>query len=554
MLLNNLKFRKQIKTHISLLFIVFITNQLIAAPTTTYHDPTIIYSPRGIYRFKNPEESKKISLRKPSFSITPYYQSASGARNKDGIKVPLGDRLGQWNMMALFYGFDASPIEKKFDLRGKRIAFPITTLTNGKGFLDTTPKTGDYPGALATAKTNYPNLYKAFQTIFDHNTNSLGGAAINRPNVALLAGINADASLIPTQGIISVPLKFEKVGARTECILNLTKQLSIIVQSGFADYKQSAASYNDQTVSDTAIQLTLTTTSALKLIAQDLGINLTRVANNGLEDTNVKIAFSKECPFLDDKNNLMVNINPWLALGAWIPTAKKQCQDNPYSLALGNDGFFGLSLEGALNFDFPELLTLGFGGGISIFQKQTLFNQRCPSDPRQVGLIPWKTDMNKRLGAAWNFNISLQARNFIEKLSCYADYTFAKKERDEIELTNENTTPHTAYALQVAIPFTGGGGIPLAANFSPVGIPSGLNLSLNSDDVSIYEPQDYPINTLFYPEKLQEESEWKAQTLNCGLIYDLTKDLSFGFGFVTHFAGLRVYKSHTFMGSVNFTF
>lgn len=552
MLENHVKFIKQIKTTFLLFLIITLTNQLIAAPTTTYHDPTIIYSPRGIYRFNNPEDSKKISLRKPSFTITPYYQSASGARNKDGIKVPLGDRLGQWNMMALFYGFDASPIEKKFDLRGKRLAFPVTALN--KGVLDTRPKNGDTPGALAKAKTNYPNLFNAFQAIFNNGAPASTGSVTLRDNVTLLAGINAPASLVPTQGIISVPLKFEKVGARTECVLNLTKQISVMIQSGFADYKQSAASYNDQTISDTAIQLTLTTTSALKLVAQDLGINLTRVANSGFEDTNVKIAFSKECPFRDDKNELMVTINPWLAVGAWIPTAKKKCQDNPYSLALGNDGFFGLSFEGALNFDFPELLTLGFGAGISVFQKQTLFDQRCPSDQRQAGLIPWKTDMYKRLGAAWNFNISLQSRNFIDKLSFYADYTFAKKERDEIELTNANTTPHIPYALQVAVPFTGGGGIPLAENFSPTGVPTGLDLSLNDDDVPVYEPQQYPINTLFCPEKLQEESEWKAQTVNCGLIYDITKDLSFGLGFITHFAGLRVYKTHTFMGSLNLTF
>ena len=549
MLFNKLKFIKHITT--TSIFIFFsISSMIIAAPTTTYHDPTIIFTPRGLNRFSENLSPKKISLRKPTFSITPYYQSASGARDKDGVKVPLGDRLGQWNMMALFYGFDASPAEKKFDLRGQRLAYPVTALN--KGVLDLTPVTnGDYPGALETSKTNYPNLFNAFQTIFNQDANTAvvdNSLVINRPNVQLLAGINADKALLATEGIMSVPIKFEKIGARTEFIVNLTQQLSLIVQSGIAHYKQSPIAFIDQTPTNTNIQLTLTTTSALNLIASELGVSLNRISNTGFEDTNIKFAYTKECPFNDEENNTVVTICPWLALGGWIPTAKKRNQDNPFSLALGNDGFFGLSLEGALNFDFPQLLTLGFGGGVSIFQKQTLFNQRVPSDLRQSGFFPWKTNLKKRLGTAWNFNASLQARNFIENLSFYADFTFAKKERDEIELTDSSKTPHVPYALQVSKKFTAGEGAPSATDFSPSGIPTQLEPGSTNTPISIQK------QSLFFPQKLEEESEWNAQTLNCGLMYELTKDLLLGFGFTTHFAGLRVYKTHTIMGSINLTF
>ena len=448
-----LKFQKA-KKLFSIVFLSLIMSfvgKCLATPAAAiYHDPAIFYTPAGVnpfYYIKN--ESKWVV-----FELDPYYQHASGAKNTDGVKVPLGDRLGRWNMLGLLNGTSAAP--------------------------------------ETFSAANYPDLYAAKTNI----------SAVDSELVSDTFTTSAG-----TLGSYSIPVKNEKYGIRTKCHFNFGAGFFANIRGGFTHYKWDPT-FNDQTSTSTFVESiqtvvidNLMTEEKRDAAASDIGLNIDMQSKTALEDFHVELGWSNKFGMNDEENKLADRIMPYLAVGLWLPTGEKKDQDQAFSIPTGNDGFFGLSVEGAMNFDFPKTVQLNVGGGLTYFEKKRRNNYRVPSTETQLGIYPWKVPVSMRLGTTWHLYAGFMSQHFAGKLSCFFNYVYTKKEKDSI--TMEDTATR---------------------------------------------------NALFKPKKLENESSWESQVWHLGLDYDITEHLAFGISVQSPITGKKIARTLTLLGAVRFSF
>jgi hypothetical protein len=422
----------------------------MADPAALFYDPGMTHGVFGINRYPTESEDWEFDI-----NLSPFYQHATGARDKTGKKVPLGDRLGRWDMLAILFGdMDAAPTSKPFNA------------------------------------TNYSTL---FTTSYKAHAAGITESSFN--------GIKQ------ADGAYSVEIDYEKVGFRFELDAALTAGFGLTIKSGVVDYKQTPT-FTDKSVAAAGTALgdflndTLMTQTTREAIASDLGLNLDRYQTTAFEDTFAQLYWSNRFKLKNEEREHIVTVVPYIGVGVWIPTGKKKNQDRAFSLPTGHDGFWGLMLEGAINFNFPGTVLVNFGAGITFFETKTLCGQRVPNHKDQFGIIPWKAKIKRQFGPAWNFTASVIGEKIIDELSVYFDYLYCKHERDSITIKEETTAR----------------------------------------------------NELFLPKKMEEESLWKSQMIQLGFNYQITPNLSFGAAGQTHISGRRVYKTHTVLGTITFTF
>jgi len=426
----------------------FVTNNCnTTAPASIYHDPAIIHDIFGTSPFCH-QEDKFFSV-----DILPYYQHASGAKNESGVKVPAGDRTGRWNMLGLLHGTAAAP--------GGALQ---------AGTHDT----------LIAARTNINNVYSGY----------------------------TDDTFTDSQrlGHYSIPLIHEKFGIRNKLQFRIGKGFTISIRGGIVSYKQTPNTFNDLTSSSTTLTLDKTTVQNNLMvepkrssIANEIGLNIDRYTKTALEDLHVELSWSDRFGMKDEDGVHAVTIIPFVAVGVWLPIGEKKDQDIAFSIPTGNDGFFGGSLQGAINFEFPETIQFGFGGGLTFFDKKNQGSYRVPSSNSQSGIYPWKTSIKKRPGTTWHVFAGFTAQEFLDKLSFYFNYVYTRKEKDSIGMSDTATR-----------------------------------------------------NNYFKPKKLEDESSWQSQVIHFGLDYNVTPELSFGFGVQTPITGKKILRTTTLMGNIRF--
>ena len=436
----------------SLFLMISFISCCVAEPAALYFDPAITHNMLGVNRYPVKQKDWTFDLH-----LSPFFQHATGARDRDGKKVPEGDRLGRWEMLALFWEGD-----------------------NEKATTEASPKTFN--------STNYSTLYTLSQDL----------AAIGVTDVSYGGRVDKD-------GDFSVAIDYEKLGLRGELNVAMASGFGLAIKGGIVDFKQTPSFTDVSTSTDeevVAFLADLMFTTTRQKVFNEIGLNVDRYETMVFEDTFVKLCWSNAFKFDDEEGNHVVSVIPYLGAGVWIPTGKKKDQDKAFSLPSGHDGFWGITLDGALNFQFPGTVLINIGAGAAFYETKTLHNYRAPSHKYQYGIYPWKTSIRKTLGPAWNFNVSLYAKDIVDKISVYFDYLYSEHERDTITIVDSDSTR----------------------------------------------------KALFIPSKLEEESAWKSQTIQLGFNYQLSPNLAFGFTGQAHLSGVRVYKTHTIMGTVTFTF
>jgi hypothetical protein len=479
----------------------FITSNLFSTPISNRYDPNAFHTVFGSDKFYTKKESWL------SLSLSPFYQHASGAKNKDGKKVPEGDILGRWNMLGLFFGSDAAPENKPF------------------GFL---PATDANPGQPDpdSVKTNYKYLSRA-RRILD-GLNERGGDVEWYPgggNLPVNPAIGADSPDIDKNyadevvfdninnkdGFFSVPIDYEKYGLRGKLNVEFGHGIGLQFKSGIVEYKQKPT-FNDQTQEsgdDTNVKRArkymkeyLMNEQSKKEIAKELNLNIDEEKEVALEDTHIQFYWNYSFDLKNEEDEHVVSMIPYIAFGVWVPSGEEKDQNKAFSLPTGNDGYVGVTLEGSVNLDFPGMVQLGFGGGAAFFGSKNYSNYRVPNSIHQSGIYPWPAKIKRNMGTVWYVNASFMAKDFIENLSLYFDYIHTQHEEDSIfmkEATNER-------------------------------------------------------NALFKPKKLEEESKWKGDFVHAGLNYRITPGLELGLSFNAHITGVRVYRTTTILGSITFNY
>ena len=475
------------------------TSNIFSTPINNRYDPNAFHTVFGSDKFY----TKKNSWL--SLSLSPFYQHASGAKNKDGIKVPEGDIFGRWNMPALFYGFtynaagyqpneNPSPSTKQFVLQ--QIAAPHNipnAATRGDGV----------PGL-------YPRLSEAWRVLDDYNDGQNPVAdhlavGYDYTNETLFDSSNNN------DGFFSVPIDYEKYGLRGKLNVEFGHGIGLQFKSGVVEYKQKPT-FDDKTPvpagatnldnARTQIRKYLMAPAKRDAIAKELGLNIDEQKEVALEDTHIQLYFNHSFDLKDENDEHVVSMIPYLAFGVWAPSGEEKDQNKAFSLPTGNDGYVGVTIEGSINLDFPQMVQLGFGGGAAFFGSKNYSNYRVPNSVYQSGIYPWHAKIKRSVGTVWYVNASFMAKDFIDKLSFFFDYIHTQHEQDSIimkEATNDR-------------------------------------------------------NNLFKPKKLEEESKWKGDFVHAGLNYQITPGLEVGLSVNAHVTGVRVYRTTTILGSITFNY
>lgn len=468
--------------------------RVTATPINNYNDTNAVYSPQGSDRFYIKPDEKKTSKGGLRLQISPFYQHAGRARNGAGRSVPMGERLGKWNMTGLFFGQAAAPVPLA---NYTELNDVFTKYIKGDGEIHNTAKIDFHDVALQ-------NLAKEAAYDLDVNVASLFG------------GFNkGEATDTGALGIT-----YEKYGLRGQVAVSFVHGLSLSVKGGLVDYKMSpdfkvgdtlklADESDENQKAKKVVYDHLFAPAARAKLFGEIGLDLDGVRKTAMEDMHIQLQWHLPQDFREN-DDLAVTVIPNLAVGMWLPTGKKKDQDRAFSLDTGNGGFYGFTLEGALAFDFPQLMQTNFGGGAIVSASKDQSGYRVPSaDPKvgvikQQGFYPWKTSVNIKPGLTWFAQASLKSEGFSGDLSLFFDYVYTYHQRDSIKLKETDVTRQAAFAPGV--------------------------------------------------KHLENESNWKSQLCNIGLDYRITKNLAFGGLVQGMIGGSRVLKSTLVMGTVTFSF
>jgi len=442
-----------------LLALFSVTQFCFSDPAVVYYDPGMTHAVTGLNRY--PSGKKDWTF---NFNFSPFFQHASGARDKDGNKVPIGDRLGRWEILGIFWddnGTDSNP-------------FPAAPADN------------------PVNDANYHYLYTLSHDLVKHGVRQSG-----------------DEGPTDATADYSVDIEYEKIGVRSELDFEMAGGFGLTVKGGLVEYKQTPT-FTDKSIATDDEMFDMFLTRSLMshevgrqgLIETDLGLSLARYETMVFEDTHAELYWSNPYKLDDEHGNHTVTVAPYLSAGLWIPTGKKKNQNAAFSLPSGHDGFWGLSFKGAINFDFPGTVLVNIGGGATFFETKTLSGQRVPNHESQRSIYPWKARIRKTYGPGINFNFSLRSENIMDYLSVYFDYIYAKHEKDTITMKETDSSR----------------------------------------------------NSYFIPSMLEEDSFWKSQMIQLGFQYQITPDLAFGACGQTHISGVKVFKTHTIMGTITLAF
>lgn len=501
---------------ISLLFVHLCVSVSVLAqpPVNNVVDTAMIHNIRGA----NPFYQAKTDQLRFTFDILPFYQHSSGAKPGCGKsfmccpsassntseeaqanccppkctpscrhkKVPEGDRLGRWNMIGLLQGTKAAP-GGEISTECQPTLSTANTIVSGFSFFD---------GAVA------------FDNKFTDSTESFGH--------------------------FSVPVNYQKIGVRGRARLSLIGGFGLTARGGVARYKQVPC-FIDKTCEAQAakacpcdedgqvqptgvrficsqiedVQKFMMTPEKRDQIMSEICLDIDCYCRTAFEDTHLQLDWAGSFDMYDQSNESQVTVQPYFAVGGWIPTGEESNPDIAFSLPTTNNGLWGVTIEGGLNFSFPGTVIIGFGGGATLFESRIQKCQRVPSSLTQSTLYPWKATIKREPGTSWNAHVDLASLNFSDGLSFYFNYIYSKHESDKITLPCKNCSEPDAQG--------------------------------NTEQ-------------LFFPHKLEKESEWDSQMLHFALDYEITDQLFMGVSVQLPIAGRRIYKTSTIMGSIRFHF
>lgn len=460
--------------------------QACADPGVLFFDPGMIHEAYGVNRFPKPEKNEDEEW---SFNmhVSPFYQHASGARGPCGGKVSLGDRLGYWKMFPILWGVE-----------------------NG------TPKEFN--------DDNYPNL----KPLVDYAADLGDGTAITEDSYE---------GPQDTDGDWSVAIDYEKLGSRFELDISMPSGFGLTIKGGVVDYRM-CPTFTDKTRGESKkgavgefLDVLMSPTVRDGMLEHDLCLCLDQYETTAFEDTFAQLYWSNRFACKNNKDELIVNIAPYVGAGVWIPTGKKQDLNKAFSIPTGHDGFWGVNFEGAVNFEFPETITICVGGCLTVFETKRQV-RRVPTHCLQQGVYPFKTYVKRRFGTGWNVNASMYAHNIFEHLNVYFEYLYSKHERDTITLCD--CCDCTGICDDGCSGCIGGCGNGCCG--------SGCGIICN------------PTCETFFPSKLEEDSLWKSQMMHLGFEYIASPCVKFGVAGQTHVSGARVFKTHTIMATASFVF
>lgn len=421
-----------------------------------------------------------------AFSVSPFRQAATCGRNTDGNRAELGDLLGRWNMLALFYpnptGTDPLVVQQ--------------TLLNALSLT---------PDSLAT----------------ECNVGSNTGVT--------LSGLISTPSRRDVQeqfGFFAVPIKYRKWGVRFETEFYLGYDIGLKIQTGVCDIIQTT-SFVDKTCealgracqvgacSPTCCEIDsfgcackravmLQIMGQVDTVADVLDLGVKNYNKRCAEDTRFSLYWRRIFPINQDREGwpyfLMM---PFVAFEAIAPTGNEVNPNCLFALPGGNNGHTGLGFGAGLNFDFVETIEIGVQASMTEWLPRRYCSYPIPVNNYQQGILPYKADLTLRPAANWTFSALMNAYHFLDRLSVWAQWVAVYHGKD-------------CFTDIFVHPFG-------SSNQTPP------------------EPD---------LDRMTCWSRWSSHMVNVGLTYDISPNIALGFLWQTPVAQRNAYRSTTLMGSL----
>lgn len=468
---------------------LFFFSLLSPGPANSFAEPFVLYSIRGTDKYYTKPTPQLIF----SAQATPYYHHTRKARNKQGRKVPLGDRLGTWNMFGLFYGVTGAPSDKQFNA------------------------------------TNYPQIWESKTQLQELAPgSSITSGEYHGKDYTIEADHNPERDSVGYYD--QVQAKYERYGVRTEFSLLFACGLGIKAGTGVARYtskptfvlnstflKNAGQAYTDDTGSNPAKPARETVDESAKLLytylmsdskrnelLDELDLDARGACAMQMEDLYGQLFWHHAFPCRGANEDVNCYITPYLALGIVLPSGVKKDERKIFSIPTGNNDYTGISFDAQLNLIFPHMLQWGIGGGLLASLGDTTRTIHIPTSVFHSGIYPWKERVKQSLGLLWYLNLSMQAE-FIRHLTLYADYIFVDHLKDSLSLACTTDTARRKL-------------------FDP-----GLK-------------------------RLEDESCWRHQMVHIGAEAQLCPLLTAGFAVQSTITGVRTFHLTGIMGTVRFTF
>ncbi len=183
-------------------------------------------------------------------------------------------------------------------------------------------------------------------------------------------------------------------------------------------------------------------TRVQQFLTNDLKNNVKRMGNLNLDDWQ-KTDIGDVSFFIDWRKDVhtehsLFNTVTFLAkLGVTCPTAEKRDEDQAFSMALGNDGAWGIPLGVGFHVDLMHHVTVGGNYDVTFLFDET-HNRRLKTHPNQTEfLLINKGRATKKHGETWQADGFIRIHRVIKGLSAKFAYQFVRHNEDEL-------TPKTA--------------------------------------------------------------------------------------------------------------
>ncbi|MCL4361333.1 hypothetical protein M1446_03190 [Candidatus Dependentiae bacterium] len=428
---------------------------------------------RASYKYNEPD----LPPERANLSISGYTQKACRGTDFKHNKTDLGNLLGPWNVVGFFYDPNVAPL-----------------LLNALGL----------PSNVAE------------QTCVDF----------------IKSTSTADSQ--QRFGFFDVPINYRKSGIRFEANFMITCDLGFRINFGVADIRQTAT-LNDLTCSATALTClafseTTPSTNCLNTdccnnidccvqswpcdckklvinrimkqictIGKTLNLDFDDFHTTGLEDPILSLFWRRIYEINRNRPTWPYFLfTPYIVGEASLPFGKDINQNKVFSLPTGYNGHASLGFRGGFSFDFVETILLGMEAGFTHWFPRDYCNYRMPTNCLQSGIFPTGANVRIEPGTNWEFNISMSAYHFIERLSVYIQYVYVSHAQDCIK---------------------------------------GL-----------------ACDTPFLTKLASQLTKFEYQAINSSLWYDLSPGIALGFLWQAPVNRRNAYRTNTFMGSIVATF
>lgn len=479
--------------------LLFVTaHELVSLSNLTKNDPYPVYTSADPYVFLRSREKQEIrggevygphEVARISFSI--FRQTAKWGTNYNGESSELGDLGGRWNVLGLFY-------------------------PESNGNTDTQQKLFHALGITSAEQTSCFN-----------------------PNGVNLAD-PAQTDINKEFGFFKVPIKYRKQGVRFEVNLDLYCDFMFQIQMGVCDIRQTVT-FLDLTCGATGIACPVrgcnTTESSCatngtcpdqtccidifnceckkltidkimkqfdSIITPTLGLNARDFHRTAAEDTRLSLYWSHLFVVNEFRGPSWAKfmITPFIAGQVSAPTGRDACPRVLFDLPSGNDGFWGYGFTTGVTIDWLETVEIAIEAGMTKWDKRTISGVPVPINENQSGVFPRFADLRVEPGTNWNFNATLSAYHFLDRLSFYAQFVMVDHSEDCFTLLS--TTAST---------------------------PATVDLK-----------------------KMRELSSWQSMFVNSALNYDISPNIALGVLWQAPVKRRNAYYSTTVLGSLVVTF